>query len=124
MCCLCYCKDTNFSANHNPERPCSLRTCVVYATAKILIFLQITTDRYGVSGTGSCLCYCKDTNFSANHNRINSGVDSGTVVYATAKILIFLQITTRVGLVFIFTCCLCYCKDTNFSANHNIHPYN
>ena len=67
---------------------------VVYATAKILIFLQITTQTYDESEVRRCLCYCKDTNFSANHNRKKIYENENNVVYATAKILIFLQITT------------------------------
>lgn len=34
--CLCYCKDTNFEANHNPEDGEIMRLPVVYATAKIV----------------------------------------------------------------------------------------
>ena len=74
---------------------------VVYATAKILIFLQITTHA-GMDGREvGCLCYCKDTNFSANHNPLAGLICGRTVVYATAKILIFLQITTSTYLFLI-----------------------
>ncbi len=41
--CLCYCKDTNFKANHNTQWTDVFIVCVVYATAKILILKQITT---------------------------------------------------------------------------------
>ena len=119
MGCLCYCKDTNFSANHNASRLSDVAPDVVYATAKILIFLQITTRCVAMRISACCLCYCKDTNFSANHNS-KGGEESRTcVVYATAKILIFLQITTDSLPLAPVLRCLCYCKDTNFSANHN-----
>ena len=43
LCCFCWCKDTNFSANHNDENGNILGLQVVFAGAKILIFQQITT---------------------------------------------------------------------------------
>ena len=68
-CCLCYCKDTNFKANHNDFHTPMFDGTVVYATAKILILKQITT-------------YVDEDNVPIY------------VVYATAKILILKQITT------------------------------
>ena len=47
-----------------------------------------------------CLCYCKDTNFKANHNLLILDLILWIVVYATAKILILKQITT----IFILQC--------------------
>ena len=41
-----------------------------------------------------CFCWCKDTNFSANHNVYVARVTHDPVVFAGAKILIFQQITT------------------------------
>ena len=67
---------------------------VVYATAKILILKQITTQLQYQLGVMGCLCYCKDTNFKANHNAMEAECPCGVVVYATAKILILKQITT------------------------------
>ena len=68
---------------------------VVHATAKILIFQQITTNNGDAWEPYGCTCYCKDTNFSANHNHFSTEPTALAVVHATAKILIFQQITTR-----------------------------
>ena len=68
----------------------------------------------------SCICLCKDTNFKANHNSINSMAFLILVVYAYAKILILKQITTLLSSNCSNICCICLCKDTNFKANHNI----
>ena len=43
----------------------------------------------------SCFCWCKDTNFSANHNCTPDEATKLKVVFAGAKILIFQQITTE-----------------------------
>ena len=69
----------------------------VYAIAKILIFQQITTPRTPWQLPMGCLCYCKDTNFSANHNACWHSATPSLDVYAIAKILIFQQITTADG---------------------------
>ena len=117
--CLCHCKDTNFSANHNGVALSRWVRGGVYATAKILIFQQITTLRSPCRRFQRCLCHCKDTNFSANHNFVVQNNDRQSGVYATAKILIFQQITTSPLSLRLRIGCLCHCKDTNFSANHN-----
>ena len=93
-CCFCWCKDTNFSANHNIPRRCCQWFEVVFAGAKILIFQQITTIDKSPCHLNSCFCWCKDTNFSANHNHTVVALHQDTVVFAGAKILIFQQITT------------------------------
>ena len=41
-----------------------------------------------------CLCHCKGTNFLANHNTAMYAGNVSLDVYATAKVLIFQQITT------------------------------
>ena len=43
--CLCWCKGTNFLANHNSYAAAALNEAVVYAGAKVLIFQQITTEQ-------------------------------------------------------------------------------
>ena len=93
--CLCHCKGTNFLANHNLTLILSQSSWDVYATAKVLIFQQITT--FGCLGLkiNRCLCHCKGTNFLANHNRCSHRDSLPYDVYATAKVLIFQQITTR-----------------------------
>ena len=70
---------------------------VVFAGAKILIFQQITTIYPIVILVNSCFCWCKDTNFSANHNIVVLHNQHTQVVFAGAKILIFQQITTQVN---------------------------
>ena len=68
---------------------------VVFAGAKILIFQQITTEFRPDEYDSSCFCWCKDTNFSANHNTAGAKKYGENVVFAGAKILIFQQITTN-----------------------------
>ena len=170
-CCLPY-KGTNISANHNDcVKDRAWLEDVVYPT-KVRIFQQITTHNQQVNNgktmlftlqryeffsksqhefinnsqnTRCCLPY-KGTNFSANHNLMNSiYYKIHDVVYPT-KVRIFQQITTSikrsdVEQVMLFTlqryeffsksqhnsvgltgrdgCCLPY-KGTNFSANHNM----
>ncbi len=52
---------------------------------------RVANIGYGLFG---CLCFCKDTNFLANHNLSAEVVTKAIDVYASAKILIFKQITT------------------------------
>ena len=42
----------------------------VYYGAKILILMQFTTICSAVYVVGSCLLWCKDTNFNAIHNGV------------------------------------------------------
>ena len=119
MRCLCLCKDTNFLANHNTLTASSPKAFDVYASAKILIFQQITTILNHSINLMRCLCLCKDTNFLANHNPSDDVNCTDSDVYASAKILIFQQITTQDWQAFRWSGCLCLCKDTNFLANHN-----
>ena len=121
--CLLQCKDTKFSANHNQRAtPDGIKfvvyysakilnflqittyffyekssNYVVYYSAKILNFLQITTLRAPPASSCRCLLQCKDTKFSANHNRSACSPPPLLVVYYSAKILNFLQITTGSG---------------------------
>ena len=120
ICCLCWCKGTNFFANHNSLSAALLRVSVVYAGAKVLIFSQITTIINHYQKVACCLCWCKGTNFFANHNTYFKMVVRDKVVYAGAKVLIFSQITTRPRWTRFASCCLCWCKGTNFFANHNL----
>ncbi len=117
--CFCHCKGTNFSANHN--RPTASYSAIgdVSATAKVLIFQQITTQIWSHWNDFRCFCHCKGTNFSANHNRKNKLLLMWRDVSATAKVLIFQQITTSVCRLCAYYRCFCHCKGTNFSANHN-----
>ena len=66
-----------------------------------------------------CCCYRKGTNFQANHNRLLKVWIPRIVVVATAKVQIFKQITTSIGIYQSTMCCCCYRKGTNFQANHN-----
>ena len=70
---------------------------VVFAGAKILIFQQITTIDPNDLAEEGCFCWCKDTNFSANHNCSALRKAAYFVVFAGAKILIFQQITTALA---------------------------
>ena len=42
-----------------------------------------------------CFCHCKDTNSKAIHNRMDNVMLPPTIVFATAKILIRKQFTTK-----------------------------
>ena len=67
-----------------------------------------------------CLLSCKDTNLKAIHNVLFDGHQSLRVVFYLAKILIWKQFTTSLGVEFKLYCCLLSCKDTNLKAIHNI----
>ena len=118
--CLWQCKDTNFSANHNFLLMEIFLLRDVYDNAKILIFQQITTGSSVSQLNQGCLWQCKDTNFSANHNTVRQFRFQQVDVYDNAKILIFQQITTELVDDPLVKRCLWQCKDTNFSANHNV----
>ena len=77
--CFCWCKDTNFSANHNDKRRHDFCFRVVFAGAKILIFQQITTTSTVANIVTGCFCWCKDTNFSANHNAVEHSTIRATL---------------------------------------------
>ena len=68
---------------------------VVFATAKILIWKQFTTTSLIAPVVVSCVCNCKDTNLKAIHNIFLAILWAETVVFATAKILIWKQFTTN-----------------------------
>ena len=92
---------------------------VVFATAKILIWKQFTTECIDDMGFKSCVCNCKDTNLKAIHNLMVTRKNWHIVVFATAKILIWKQFTTSSQRCRALTCCVCNCKDTNLKAIHN-----
>ena len=69
-----------------------------------------------------CLSKRKDTNFKANHNGSQASPASGMDVCLSAKIRILKQITTCITGVIPLNGCLSKRKDTNFKANHNLHP--
>ena len=140
-----YCKSTSFQANHNKRIGDILIVEVVCDTAKVRVFKQITTYRryfffyfllfailqkYEFSSKSQrfipkafiycrCLRYCKSTSFQANHNADESAVRARVVVCDTAKVRVFKQITTNLGMQPLNPRCLRYCKSTSFQANHN-----
>ncbi len=46
-------------------------------------------------------------------------MSKGSAVYYGAKILILMQFTTPTSMQPAESCCLLWCKDTNFNAIHN-----
>ena len=122
---------------------------VVYATTKIHILKQFTTNgRYSLADiklfillqrytfwsnsqlsshdntpAESCLYYYKDTHFEAIHNKIAWAWSMRQVVYTTTKKHILKQFTTGFVHRFFAVCCLCYYKDTHFEAIHNFALY-
>ena len=96
--CVCNCKDTNLKAIHNKQKKTNKNGKVVFATAKILIWKQFTTMAREETSQRSCVCNCKDTNLKAIHNMKPSRVLELSVVFATAKILIWKQFTTTLRL--------------------------
>ena len=117
--CVCNCKDTNLKAIHNPYFVTLTFSPVVFATAKILIWKQFTTSGRFMTMCNRCVCNCKDTNLKAIHNLMQTQPTIRTVVFATAKILIWKQFTTHKKLHVGYICCVCNCKDTNLKAIHN-----
>ena len=118
--CVCNCKDTNLKAIHNTFSVTRGRNKVVFATAKILIWKQFTTKRNSFDLSFSCVCNCKDTNLKAIHNGNAVVKKSFSVVFATAKILIWKQFTTKKVAWNVIARCVCNCKDTNLKAMHNL----
>ena len=92
---------------------------VVFATAKILIWKQFTTSTATNQALLCCVCNCKDTNLKAIHNYYSENIPLGSVVFATAKILIWKQFTTINREFADIPGCVCNCKDTNLKAIHN-----
>ena len=66
--CLCYRKGNEFWANHNMRVSAKNKLRVVFVTAKVMNFEQITTDAICFNSYYSCLCYRKGNEFWANHN--------------------------------------------------------
>ena len=119
--CVCNCKDTNLKAIHNRSAWRLIAAEVVFATAKILIWKQFTTQAAAIAEVKSCcVCNCKDTNLKAIHNQNGKPSPSMAVVFATAKILIWKQFTTESNVHIYLWGCVCNCKDTNLKAIHNI----
>ena len=143
--CCCYRKGTNFQANHNCNILKIPRHPVVVATAKVQIFKQITTFRNVHVYFFMLLLLPQRYKFSSKSQPSASSISKPSVVVATAKVQIFKQITTVLGVNIhrvrllllpqrykfssksqpsqLFTgiglrCC-CYRKGTNFQANHN-----
>ena len=56
--------------------------------------MQFTTGYTLPEFFGSCLLWCKDTNFNAIHNNWEGNVYTSFAVYYGAKILILMQFTT------------------------------
>ena len=106
ICCVCNCKDTNLKAIHNHIAIFNWFFWVVFATAKILIWKQFTTDFDVMQWNICCVCNCKDTNLKAIHNCKRSEYKRKRVVFATAKILIWKQFTTPIRNSFL-KCLLC-----------------
>ena len=96
---------------------------VVFVTAKVMNFEQITTRRPITSKIISCLCYRKGNEFWANHNHRLLLPKSLLVVFVTAKVMNFEQITTHACTGWLWFGCLCYRKGNEFWANHNINKY-
>ena len=68
--CLSKRKDTNFKANHNANEKLFCSDLDVCLSAKIRILKQITTHINCTNCGKGCLSKRKDTNFKANHNRL------------------------------------------------------
>ena len=71
------------------------------------------------TATSYCFCHCKDTNSKAIHNATSEILHYLIIVFATAKILIRKQFTTRSRRRSPCSYCFCHCKDTNSKAIHN-----
>ena len=76
----------------------SVRTWVrvVFAFAKVINFMLITTVLNPFAPNKSCFCFCKGNQFYANHNRGPNIPKYTCVVFAFAKVINFMLITTKV----------------------------
>ena len=92
--CLCYRKGNEFWANHNKCLTICVINGVVFVTAKVMNFEQITTPFLLTRYTFGCLCYRKGNEFWANHNQKRRRYRRREVVFVTAKVMNFEQITT------------------------------
>ena len=117
--CLCYRKGNEFWANHNLIHEYVSCVNVVFVTAKVMNFEQITTNLAVLATHRSCLCYRKGNEFWANHNFRGLFLLFQGVVFVTAKVMNFEQITTTKVVLAFKLCCLCYRKGNEFWANHN-----
>ena len=117
--CLCHRKGNEFWANHNTTKAVNLATSVVFVTAKVMNFEQITTYIHCVFDITGCLCHRKGNEFWANHNFFELLILRLIVVFVTAKVMNFEQITTFKRTSVISSSCLCHRKGNEFWANHN-----
>ena len=93
--CVCNCKDTNLKAIHNSiPIPCrAFQGCVCNCKDTNLKAIH-NSKLCSNSHRWGCVCNCKDTNLKAIHNTSSSISLFASVVFATAKILIWKQFTT------------------------------
>ena len=117
--CLCHRKGNEFWANHNLSPSLPLINLVVFVTAKVMNFEQITTACTMSPTVSSCLCHRKGNEFWANHNTLTLTKLAVMVVFVTAKVMNFEQITTLCNKFFVAISCLCHRKGNEFWANHN-----
>ena len=92
--CCCYCKGTNFQANHNTGGSSNRGMTVVVATAKVQIFKQITTVLIHEIACHVLLLLPQRYKFSSKSQPPIQSIAPSPVVVATAKVQIFKQITT------------------------------
>ena len=117
--CFCFCKGNQFYANHNSAASLKQLLCVVFAFAKVINFMLITTLSAGSWLSEGCFCFCKGNQFYANHNRRDRINSRAHVVFAFAKVINFMLITTNNKVITTLVCCFCFCKGNQFYANHN-----
>ena len=117
--CFCFCKGNQFYANHNSAASLKQLLCVVFAFAKVINFMLITTLSAGSWLSEGCFCFCKGNQFYANHNRRDRINSRAHVVFAFAKVINFMLITTLLYAQISGACCFCFCKGNQFYANHN-----
>ena len=67
---------------------------IVFVTAKVMNFEQITTRSRRAHATAYCLCHRKGNEFWANHNYCSNRFRHQGIVFVTAKVMNFEQITT------------------------------
>ena len=117
--CLCHRKGNEFWANHNGRELFYLIHRIVFVTAKVMNFEQITTTRQLNNYELYCLCHRKGNEFWANHNYWSIWSYWVLIVFVTAKVMNFEQITTATNWINSSANCLCHRKGNEFWANHN-----
>ena len=117
--CCSISKDTNFSANHNDDGKEVFSNVVLFNKQRYEFFSKSQQPMTGVALQGRCCSISKDTNFSANHNRVTTYPQTSMVLFNKQRYEFFSKSQHAAYSMLWWARCCSISKDTNFSANHN-----